>query len=67
MNFLDIMAKALSVFFAGWITAHLIMIAMWGRVTIIEIQPWILYPEIALLSAITLWYIVRLIKGLKER
>ena len=62
----EIWAGLLLIVCLMWVEAHLIMIAMWDVVRIIEANPWILYTEIALTGGMIIFAIERLVKDVKK-
>jgi len=63
----EILASALFITTTAWILAHLILIKLWGVVSITENNQWILWAEIGMVSLMLILAIERFIKDWRRR
>jgi hypothetical protein len=64
-SFKELLADTFLIFCGGWIAFHLIIIALYGSVSITERFPWILYPEIIIILGLISLGIERLVDDIK--
>lgn len=62
----EMLASILLLVTAGWLLAHLVLIQIYGVVTITESNRWILWAEICLAGLILVLGIERLIKDIRR-